>query len=184
VNDVLGKRSHYLSIVESEYFHLLFSASGYDRNSYMNYKVINQLTENQITELVDLYKNEFWSKKRTYEDVAKMLAASDIIVALVDESEHLIGFTRVLTDFAYRATIYDVIIKPTHRNLGFGAKLMDALIQHPQLIAVESLALYCLPEMIPFYERWGFKTGINELQLQLMFRYNSLSTAVTNDYSP
>lgn len=41
-----------------------------------------------------------------------------------------------------------------------------------------------LPEMIPFYERWGFKTDINELQLQLMFRYNSLLTAVTNDYSP
>ncbi len=147
---------------------------------FMNYKVITQLTEHQISELVDLYKNEFWSKKRTYQNVAKMLAASDIVIGLVDDSEKLIGFTRVLTDFVYRATIYDVIIKPTHRNVGLGAKLMDAVIHHPQLSAVESIALYCLPEMIPFYERWGLKTDTGELLL--MFRYNQLPGEVTNDY--
>jgi|GEM_PF-7017073 len=37
--------------------------------------------------------------------------------------------------------------------MGLGAKLLDAVINHPQLSAVENIALYCLPEMIPFYER-------------------------------
>ncbi|YAF95842.1 MAG: GNAT family N-acetyltransferase [Nodularia sp. CChRGM 3473] len=148
----------------------------------MTYQIIENLTENQIAELVDLYKNEFWSKKRTYQDVAKMLDASDIIIGLVDDSAQLIGFTRVLTDFVYRATIYDVIIKPTHRNLGLGAKLMDAIIHHPQIRAVENIALYCLPEMIPFYQRWGFtnETG----GIQLMFRYNQFPEEVNHDYQP
>jgi predicted GNAT family N-acyltransferase len=136
----------------------------------MNYQIIDHLTENQIVELVDLYKNEFWSKKRTYQDVSKMLAASDIIIALVDESKQLIGFTRILTDFVYRATVYDVIIKPTHRKMGLGAKLIDAVINHPQLQEVEQIALYCLPEMIPFYQRWGFTNEVGKIQL--MYRYN------------
>ncbi|MBV9386604.1 MAG: hypothetical protein JOZ78_09275 [Chroococcidiopsidaceae cyanobacterium CP_BM_ER_R8_30] len=33
---------------------------------------------------------------------------------------------------------------------------MDAVTNHPKLCLVEQIALYCLPEMIPFYERWGF----------------------------
>lgn len=131
----------------------------------MTYKIIAKLNENQILELVELYKNEFWSKSRTYQQVVKMLKASDIIIGLVDDSEQLIGFTRVLTDFVYRATIYDVIIKPNYRNMGLGTKLLDAVINHPQLSAVENIALYCLPEMIPFYERWGFTSNVGEIQL-------------------
>lgn len=50
----------------------------------MSFRVVDQLTENQILELVDLYQNEFWSKKLTHQDVRKMLAASDIIIGLVD----------------------------------------------------------------------------------------------------
>jgi predicted GNAT family N-acyltransferase len=139
----------------------------------MNYQIVNELTAKQITELVELYKNEFWSNQRTYQGVVKMLSCSDIIIALVDEEEKLIGFTRVLTDFVYRATIYDVIIKPSHRKMGLGAKLFDAVINHPQLISIEHIALFCLPEMMPFYEQWGF-TNI-ENKMKLMARFNSLT---------
>jgi predicted GNAT family N-acyltransferase len=136
----------------------------------MNYTIVHQLTENQILELVDLYQYEFWSKGRTYPDVAKMISASNIIIALIDEDERLIGFSRVLTDFVYRATIYDVIIKSTHRSQGLGAKLIDAIIHHPQLLIVEQLALYCLPEMTPFYERWGFTSTTHKFEF--MYKFN------------
>jgi hypothetical protein len=54
------------------------------------YRVVEHLTENQISDLLDLYKNEFWSHKRTREKVIKMLAASDIIIGLIDEGDRLI----------------------------------------------------------------------------------------------
>ncbi len=138
----------------------------------MNYQVVEQLTEAQILDLLDLYKNEFWSHKRTREQIEKMLAASDIVIGLVDECDRLVAFTRILTDFIYRATIYDVIVKPSHRNMGLGAKLMESVINHPKLNSVEVLALYCLPEMINFYQRWGFTVDVDELRL--MFRGNKI----------
>lgn len=144
----------------------------------MAYRIVSQLTENQISELLDLYKNEFWSNQRTLEDVVRMLAASDIIIALVDENEKLIGFTRVLTDFVYRAIIFDVIIKPTHRNMKLGSKLMDAVVNHPQLKSIEWIALCCLPEMIPYYQRWGFTSELGKMQL--MFRINQ-NKEINND---
>ena len=128
------------------------------------YRIVEILTESQVSELMDLYKNEFWSDKRTREDVVKMLAGTDVIIGLVDECDQLIGITRVLTDFVYRAMIFDVIIKPTHRKMGLGAKLMDAVLNHPKLQTVENFALNCLPNMMPFYERWGFSDDVGEIK--------------------
>jgi predicted GNAT family N-acyltransferase len=136
----------------------------------MTYKIIEQINEHHISQLLELYKNEFWSKERTSEDIIKMLAASDIVVGLVDETEALIGFTRILTDFVYRAIIFDVIIKPSHRNMGFSNLIMNAVINHPQLTSIEHFALWCLPEMTSFYEKWGFTTKNGTMQL--MFRKN------------
>jgi len=128
------------------------------------YRIVEILTESQVSDLMDLYKNEFWSDKRTRQYVVKMLAYTDVISGLVDECDRLIGITRVLTDFVYRAMIFDVIIKPTHRKMGLGAKLMDAVLNHPKLQTVENFALNCLPNMIPFYERWGFSDDVGEMK--------------------
>ena len=132
-----------------------------------SYRIVSELTEQQISELTDLYRNEFWSQNRTRQEVAKMLAASDIVIGLIDESDRLIGFTRVLTDFVYRAVIFDVIVKPTDRSQGVGKQLLDIVIHHPQLQSVEYLGLFCLPDMVPFYERWGFTTEHGGLQVML-----------------
>ena len=128
------------------------------------YRIVEILTESQVSDLMDLYKNEFWSDKRTRQDVVKMLASTDVIIGLVDECDRLIGITRVLTDFVYRAMIFDVIIKPTHRKMGLGTKLMDAVLNHPKLQTVENFALNCLPHMMPFYERWGFSDDVGEIK--------------------
>ncbi|MEZ2226306.1 MAG: GNAT family N-acetyltransferase [Microcoleus sp.] len=125
-----------------------------------NYRMVETLTSSQVSDLMELYKNEFWCDKRTREDVVKMLAATDVIIGFVDEGDRLIAFTRVITDFVYIGTVFDVIVHPTHRKMGLGVKLMDAVVNHPKLQAVERLGLYCLPKMIPFYERWGFSDDV------------------------
>jgi len=51
------------------------------------YRIVETLTESQVSDLMDLYKNEFWSDKRTRDDVVKMLAATDVIIGLVDECD-------------------------------------------------------------------------------------------------
>lgn len=134
----------------------------------MTFQVVSSLTDQQVSQLVELYQNEFWSKERTHPDVVRMLAGSDVVIGIVDESNTLIAFVRVLTDFVYRATIYDVIVKSTHRQQGLGTQLLDAVFNHPQLKDVENFALFCLSEMFPFYERWGF--AANKFNIQLMIR--------------
>ena len=75
------------------------------------YQVISQLSESQKDDLLGLYKNEFWCSDRRREDIDKVLANSDIVIGVENNTDaRLIGFCRILTDYIYKAVVYDVIV--------------------------------------------------------------------------
>jgi ribosomal protein S18 acetylase RimI-like enzyme len=118
---------------------------------------VDKLTDSQIEQLYGLYQAEWWSRGRTLEDVRLMLANSSLVVAFAEpQTERLVAFCRILTDFVFRATIYDVIVVPDWRGYGIGRLLMDAVAAHPRLQRVSSIWLSCAQDKVAFYEKWGF----------------------------
>jgi predicted GNAT family N-acyltransferase len=61
--------------------------------------------------------------------------------------------------------VLDVVVSDDLRGSGLGAALMDAVIQHPRLTGVQSIELVCQPDLIPFYNRWGFTNEVGQSQL-------------------
>jgi len=121
-----------------------------------NVRQVDRLNEQQTGQLCDLYQNEWWSKGRSRDDVQVMLANSGIVIGFVDGADRLVGFCRVLTDFVYRATIYDVIVAEAWRGQGLGRRLIDAVLDDSRLQRISRIGLFCLPELESFYEKWGF----------------------------
>lgn len=102
-----------------------------------------------------------------------MLQNTDYIFAICDEnSKQLIAFARVLTDQVYKALILDVIVDPGYRTQGFGKKIMQMILDHPELKKVKHFELYCLPELIPFYKKWGFTDDLGELTAMRLYNKN------------
>lgn len=65
----------------------------------------------RLGQLLEFYRATWWAAHRTQSDVERMLAGSDLVIALVDEAtDRLVAFARVLTDFVYRAAVFDVIV--------------------------------------------------------------------------
>jgi GNAT superfamily N-acetyltransferase len=123
---------------------------------------VNALTEAQVVDLHALYQGEWWTRGRRLEDVATMVGGPGLVFGLVTDPEgRLAAFARVLTDGVYKALVFDVIVAPAFRNLGLGRQLMKTIVKHPTLDVVKHLELYCLPDMVPFYERWGFSTDVS-----------------------
>ena len=123
----------------------------------IEYELIDHLSEEQISQLMALYRNEWWTKARTLAEVRRMLAHTDFIFAICEkESRRLVAFTRVLSDRVYKALLFDVIVAPEHREHQLGRALMNAVLNHAELKNVRHFELYCLPEMEAFYEKWGF----------------------------
>jgi GNAT superfamily N-acetyltransferase len=135
----------------------------------MDVTVVEALDESQIDQLVALYRNEFWCKHRQRAGGVKMLIHSDVVIGVVDVSNNLLGFARVLSDFTYKAIIFDVIVHPDWRDRGIGALLMNTVINHPGLKDIEHFDLNCLPEMHAFYKRWGFTAEVGELSFMRRF---------------
>ena len=131
----------------------------------MVFEPVSHLSDSQIEDLHRMYQAEWWSKGRELNDVQQMLQNSNVIVAFCDsETKRLIAFSRILTDFVFRGTIYDVIVDSSQRKEGLGRALMDAIVHHPSLKSVQHLDLCCLPELIPFYQKWGFTEDLGKLR--------------------
>lgn len=110
-----------------------------------------------LEKLVQHYKYGWWSKYRKKKDVKKMLANTDMAFSLWDDKK-LIGFARVLTDYVFRATIWDVIIHPDYQGEGLGKLIMQKILNHPELKKVPHFWLVTLDKH-KFYKKLGWKMG-------------------------
>ena len=128
-------------------------------------EIIYELSIKQISQIHSLYQREWWTNQRTLEDTASCINGSQICIAIIDDDENVIGFSRVLTDYIFKALIFDVIVDSNFREKGIGNRLIHAIKSHPQLKNVKAFELYCLPEVEPFYSRHGFSTDLGGISL-------------------
>jgi GNAT superfamily N-acetyltransferase len=128
-------------------------------------KVVSELSERHIEELHSLYQKEWWTKGRTLDATRRGIKGSQIVIGLLDGADSLIGFARVITDYTFKALIFDVIVAENARDHGLGSHLVSLVTSHDALRNVRHFELYCLPELIEFYEAHGFKSDVGKIQL-------------------
>jgi predicted GNAT family N-acyltransferase len=126
--------------------------------------IIYNFSENQIKQLIKLYKDTGWGE-RSIEDTVNCVQSSQICIGIIDQESNLIGFTRIITDFMYKALILDVMVNTDYRGTGLGKKLIHNVKNHEMLQKVKHFELYCLPEMEAFYSNYGFSTDVDGLKL-------------------
>ncbi|MBM7867331.1 GNAT family N-acetyltransferase [Heliobacterium gestii] len=121
------------------------------------YEVIDKLTGKQIEEAYHLCKQEWWGKERKLDEFQKAVHHSSVVLAFREvETEKIIAFARVITDFTYKAMLIDIVVAEHYRKNGLGREMMERIVHHPELESVSIFELFCAPELTPFYEKWGF----------------------------
>lgn len=118
-------------------------------------ELLDHLPPELLDQLCAFYEAEWWTQGRDREGVERMLAGSTEVLAAV-RGDRLVGFARALSDGAFRAIVFDVIVEPAERGTGLGRVLMDAILARPSVAASNHVELMCAEEVRPFYERWGF----------------------------
>src|SRR5579871_987224 len=127
---------------------------------------VSRLAREHLEHLCRIFQSESCSRGRRLEDVRRMVEHSDLIFGYCDpETGRLVAFARVLTDFVYKAVVFDVIVDRRYRRTGTGRVLLDAITSHPALLFVEHIELACRDEMAAFYRKWGFSGELRKLRL-------------------
>jgi predicted GNAT family N-acyltransferase len=124
--------------------------------------IIDQLNDNQVQQLNKLFQEMWWAKERTMDDIAIMLKNSMSFGVVERDTQNLVAYARVLTDEIKYAFIFDVIVVDYHRGKGLGKLIMDAIIAHPRLKNVKNFELTCAPDMVGFYEKFGFSESYGD----------------------
>ena len=104
--------------------------------------------------LLALFEQADWARGRTLEDIQRMLAETDVIISAWDGVQ-LVGFARVLTDYVYRASIWDVIVNVSYQDQDIGKGLVKRILGHTSLAQVELFWL-CTRRYQGFYASLGF----------------------------
>ena len=108
-----------------------------------------------------LFQGTWWAADRDEELTRRVLEGSDIVLGLGDPAgAELHAFCRVLTDGATLALVLDVVVAQHHRGTGLGRALIEHLLATDPVPKVASVELVCQPEMISFYEQFGFTAKV------------------------
>ena len=127
--------------------------------------VIHELDETRIAQLHALFAREWWTAGRTLDETRRCVEGSQIRIGLLDDAGGLAGFARVVTDHTFKALVFDVIVAGAHRGKGLGDRLIELVLEHPDLVEVRHFELYCRPELEAFYERHGFSPEVGGVRL-------------------
>lgn len=106
-------------------------------------------------QLQHLYSFTRWGRGRSLEQIERMLSASSLCFSVYYE-EKLVAFCRILTDFIFRASLWDIMVHPDHQGKGLGSSLLDYAISHPAVKHIPLILTYT-SELGPFLKQHGFK---------------------------
>lgn len=120
------------------------------------------------SDLQDLYRFTRWGKSRSIEQIEKMLEGTSICFSIRHNGK-LIAFCRVLTDFVFRGSLWDILVHPDYQGKGVGSQLLQYALSHPALKDVPVIVTYT-SELVTFMGRLGFepRDGLMILQRRPM----------------
>lgn len=103
-----------------------------------------------------LLKQTYWADKRPKEQVLKSARNSQCFGIYLEEENRLVGFARVITDFATTYYLCDVVIDTRHRHKGLGTALVSHIEGLPELKGMRGILI--TRDAHALYERLGYQT--------------------------
>ena len=104
--------------------------------------------------LIPFIQNAYWGTGRSTQTIRASFDGSICFVAL--QGEQQVGFARVITDGAVLGYICDVIVFEEFRGQGISKLIMQAILNHKQLVGVEGFML-ATSDAQGLYEQFGFQ---------------------------
>ena len=104
--------------------------------------------------LLPLFEQSSWAQGRSLRDAMEMVKRTNLFITAWD-GDNLVGCGRVLTDYVYRASIWDVIIDGHYQGQDIGTEIINRILSHGTLERVELFWL-CTRDKQAFYETLGF----------------------------
>ena len=121
----------------------------------MNYRIIEGSEKMDLAEIMRLLKMTYWADKRSAEQVSRSIANSSCYGVYLDDEKKLIGFARVISDYATTYYLCDMIIDTDYQHRGFGSALVASIEVRPEYEGLRGMLI--TRDAHSLYEKYGYQ---------------------------
>ena len=122
----------------------------------MDCRIIEGMEQNNVDDVERLLKTTYWANQRPAEQIARSMRNSSCYGVWSDEERKLIGFARVISDYATTWYLCDVVIDPRYRHQGLGKALVSHIVSRPEYAGLRGILI--TRDAHGLYEQYGFET--------------------------
>ena len=97
----------------------------------MNYRIVDDLDQMNLNDIIRLLKSTYWADKRSDEQIEKSARNSSCYGIYVEGEKKLAGFARVISDYATTYYLCDVVIDEDYQHKGLGTALVSYIESLP-----------------------------------------------------
>ncbi len=118
-------------------------------------RITENKTEIPLEQVMSLLKQTYWADKRSEELVRKSMEHSSCYGVLTEENK-LVGFARVISDYATSYYLCDVVIDEAFRGQGLGKLLVSHIESAPEYAGLRGMLI--TKDAHGLYEKYGYST--------------------------
>ena len=121
----------------------------------MKYSIIDGSEKMNIDEVVRLLRMTYWADKRPVDQIEKSMQNSSCYGVRLDDDKKLVGFARVISDYATTYYLCDVIIDPSCQHMGLGTALVSYIESLPEYTGLRGILI--TRDAHDLYRKFGYE---------------------------
>ena len=121
----------------------------------MNYTILTGSDKMKFEDIVRLLRMTYWAKERPEEKIRKSIQNSSCYGICPEGTDRIVGFARVISDYATTYYICDIIVDPEYQHMGFGTALLSHIQSVPEYTGLRGFLI--TRDAHDFYRRFGYE---------------------------
>ena len=130
----------------------------------MNYRIVEGKDNIKVEEVERLLKMTYWADTRPIEKIRKSMDNSECYGLFIEGIDQLVGFARVITDYATTYYLCDVIIDNEYQHNGLGKALVSHIASMPKYAELRGLLV--TKDAHGLYEKYGYEIINNRAMMK------------------
>lgn len=122
-------------------------------NLFVNeYEISDDKKRLQLNVVHELLKGTYWAKDRSIQVIEKSVANSICYGVYLEDK--MVGFGRVVTDYATMYWVADIVIDEAHRGKGLGKAMMNCIEENKDIEGL--MGILATRDAHGLYQKYGF----------------------------
>ena len=121
----------------------------------MDYRITNNPEDIDVEEVARLLKTTYWANERSIEQIEKSMRNSSCYGILLGNENKLIGFARVISDYATTYYLADVVIDVEYQRMGLGTALISHIESQSEYSGLRGILI--TRDAHDLYRNFGFE---------------------------